>query len=193
MNDATLSVLKLIRDFPKGTEITIPCRGEWECMLTSCCSREWFTATVQCPETDNDGNPTGRYKFFTVKTSDRHGPPKVTQEPTLGIPCRAAGVDIHGHIISGLVIDADGKITKRLQWSYIVFVEKRDFEITPTGLLFVQDPAGTKFLVGRLRALFLPDKNRLDGYIGVFGPSDPDNIKPVKILNMEDLLSLASL
>ena len=148
---------------------------------------------IHHPETDEDDNPTNRDKFFTVDTvySD-FGAPMVIQEPTLGIPCREAGVDIDGRIVGALVLDSDGKVVKRFSWSKLVFVEKRGFEITPTGLLFEQDPTGTKFLVGRLRAFFLPDKNRMDGYVGIFGPSDPKDIKPVKILEMEDLL-LASL
>ena len=93
----------------------------------------------------------------------------VIQEPTLGIPCREAGVDIDGRIVGALVLDSDGKVVKRFSWFKLVFVEKRGFEITPTGLLFEQDPTGTKFLVGRLRAFFLPDKNRMDGYVGIFG------------------------
>jgi hypothetical protein len=191
MNNITFGVLNMVKDLPKDTEIMIPCRDGWECMLTR--RHEGFDINIRFPETSEEGDPTGRYKFFAIDTSGRpYGAPIVVQEPSLGVFCRDAGVDIDGRIVGALVLDADGKITQRFSWSKLVFVEKRGFEITPTGLLFVQDPAGTKFLIGRLRAIFLPDKNRFDGYVGIFGPSDPNNIKPVKVLEMEDLL-LASL
>lgn len=192
MNDATLDILNMAKDLPYGTAITIPGRGGWQCVLTR--QHQGFDFTLECPEVDNDGEPMGRCKFFIVDThGEQYGAPKVFQEPTLGVFCRNAGVDIDGRIVGALVLDVDGKITKRFSWSKLVFVEKRGFEITPTGLLFEQDSSGTKFLVGRLRALFRPDRNCLDGYVGVFGPSDPSKAdEPVKILEMEDLL-LASL
>lgn len=192
MNDATLKVLDMIKDLPELYEIVIPGRGDWRCVLTR--QHQGFDFTLECPEIDDDDEPTGRCKFFIVDTRDNQfGAPKVFQEPSLGVLCRNAGVDIDGRIVGALVLDSDGKVVKRFSWSKLVFVEKRGFEITPTGLLFEQDQTGTKFLVGRLRALFLPDKNRLDGYVGIFGPSDPSKAQePVKILEMEDLL-LASL
>lgn len=184
MNDVTLKVLEMIADLPEGTEITIPGRGGWECVLIRC--HQGFDFTLRCPETDADDDPTDRYKFFSVDTSgNKYGAPIVIQEPTLGVLCRAAGVDIDGRIVGALVLDSDGKVFKRFSWSKLVFVEKRGFEITPTGLLFEQDRAGTKLFVGHLRALFLPDKNRLDGYVGIFGPTKPQQ---VNVLEMEDLL-----
>ena len=34
-------------------------------------------------------------------------------------------------------------------------------------------------------AVFLPDKNRLDGYVGVF---KPEPVEIIKVLEMEDLI-----
>ncbi len=192
MNDTSLKVLEMVKDLPYGTKITVPGRGGWECILTR--HPRGFDFMIHHPETDEDDNPTDRNKFFIVDTiGSECGDPVIIQEPTLSVPCRNAGVDIDGRIVRAIVLDAEGKITKRLSWSKLVFIEKRGFEITPTGLLFEQNPAGTKFLVGRLRALFLPGKNYLDCYVGIFGPSDPSKAQePVKVLEMEDLL-LASL
>ncbi|MBI5023362.1 MAG: hypothetical protein HZC05_04395 [Candidatus Magasanikbacteria bacterium] len=188
MNDATLKVLEMVKDLQEGIRITIPGRGGWEYVLTR--RHQGFDINIRCQETSEEGDPTGRDKFFTVDTMyNEYGAPIVVQEPTLGVLCRDAGVDIDGRIVGALVLDDDGTIIKRFSWSKLVFVEKRGFEITPTGLLFEQSHIGVKFLVGHLRALFLPNKNRMDGYVGVFGPDKPTQ---VKVLEMEDLL-LASL
>lgn len=184
MNDISLRVVEMVKDLPEGTAITIPGRGEWRITLVR--RHDGFDLLHYCPADEDDEEGYGFGKFFCYSTDHNpHGAGKIIQEPTLGVECRAAGVDIDGRIVGALVLDADGKVIKRFSWSKLVFVEKRGFEITPTGLLFVQDPAGTKFLVGRLRALFLPDKNRMDGYVGVFGPTKPQQ---VKVLEMEDLL-----
>ena len=185
MNDASLKVLEMVKDLPEGTAITIPGRGEW--LITLVQRQEGFDLFHYCPADEDDEEGYGFGKFFCYSTEGNpHGAGKIIQEPTLGIPCRAAGVDIDGRIVGAIILDAGGRVIQRFLWSKLVFIEKRRFTISRNGcLLLAGSPAIEPDPNLFLRALFLPDKNLLDGYVGVFGPTKPEK---VKVLEMEDLL-----
>lgn len=122
----------------------------------------------------------GGEKFFAVTTEGNpYGAPIVIQEPSLGVPCQSCGVDIDGMIVGALIV-VMGKVVERFSWSTVIYIKKGQFVISPDGQLTVNDQPR-----GWLRAVFLPDKNRMKGFVGVFGPEKPDT---VKVLEMEDLL-----
>lgn len=156
-----------------GQQVVIPGRGGWEIVLTK--RENGFDLTHR--------NPTGEggYKFFAYDTTGNpHGAGMIVQEPTLGVPCRNYGVDVDGTLVGALVLGEDGKVRERFSWSNVVFMKKGKFSISPEGELKVNDEAK-----GHLRAVFLADKNRIRGYVGVFGPAKPGQ---VKVLEMEDIL-----
>ncbi len=127
-------------------------------------------------------NPTeGGYKFFQYSTVDnKYGAGMIEQEPTLGVPCRNCGVDVDGTIVGALVLDEDGKICERFSWSNLVYAQKGEFLLSNQDELKVNGK--TK---GFFKAIFLADKNRIKGYVGVFGSAKPEQ---VKVLEMENLL-----
>jgi len=84
-------------------------------------------------------------------------------------------------ITGAIVLDGDGKVSGRFSWSNIVFAKKQTFSISAEGELVVNGASE-----GFLHAVFLADKNRLTGYVGVFKPVKPE--QPVRILEMETLV-----
>ncbi|MDP1884141.1 MAG: hypothetical protein Q8L10_02130 [Candidatus Moranbacteria bacterium] len=120
----------------------------------------------------------GGEKFFTFSTvGNPYGAGKIVQERTLGISTE------HGRIVGALILDESGKIVERFSWSNAVYAKRQTVEIV-AGELFI---AGAS--KGHLAAAFMPDKNRLDGLVGIFKPTKSET---VKVLEMEDLL-LASI
>lgn len=79
------------------------------------------------------------------------------------------------------MLNADGAVVGRFSWSNVVFVKHQTISINDeTGALIVND-----VFQGYLKAAFSPDKNRLDGCVGVFVPERPAG--PVKYVEMETL------
>lgn len=157
----------------KDAQVIVELRGGWKARIFG---TEDGTDIRLFNPTDEGGE-----KFFAVTTrGNPYGAPMVVQEPTLGVPCRNCGVGVDGNIVGALVLNEDGEIVERFSWSNLVFMKDGEFEIDSDGLLTVNGD-----FEGYLVAVFLPDKNRMQGYIGVFGPNKPESIK---ILEMEDLL-----
>ncbi len=133
--------------------------------------------TVYNPTPDGKGE-----RWFKVDTTGNpYGAPMVIQEPSLGIPCRNAGVNVDGHIVGALVVDGSGRITERFSWSNVVFIKGGKVDISSEGELRVNDEPK-----GYLKIVFLADKNRIQGYVGVFVPQKP--VGAAKVIEMEDLL-----
>lgn len=136
-------------------------------------------------------NPTGdgRLKFFSYDTTGNpYGAGKIVQEPSLGVSLQDAGIHIDivgaelaGRIIGAIVLDAESKVVGRFSWSNVVFARKQALSISNDGELVID---GTS--QGYVHAIFLPDKNQLDGYVGVFRPTRPT--KPVQVIEIETLL-----
>ncbi len=117
-------------------------------------------------------------KFFVFSTvGNPYGAGKIVSERTLGIDTDA------GRIVGALVLDNSGKIAERFSWSNSVFMKNKTVAIDG-GELFVGGASK-----GYLAAAFMPDKNRLDGMVGIFKPAKSE---AVKVLEMEDLI-LASI
>lgn len=165
---------KLMEKMAIGEFITIPGRGGWKIKSTK--TKEGFDTELFNPTSDGKGK-----RWFSINTKDNpYGAPIVIQEPTLGILCKDVGVDIEDTVVGALVIGNSGKIEERFSWSNIVFMKKLKFSITKKGELIINGKSK-----GFLSLLFLPDKNRMKGYVGVFTSKKPEK---VKILEMEDLL-----
>ncbi|MCD4704671.1 hypothetical protein K8R66_01195 [bacterium] len=157
-----------------GEHITLPGRKGWFYEYTK--REEGFDVKVYNPTKDGKNE-----MFFTIDTSGNlYGAPEVIQETTLGIPCKNVGVNIDGNVIGALVVGASGKIDERFSWTNVVLMKNLSLSISEEGELLIDSKSK-----GFLRLLFLPDKNRMKGYVGVFTPTQP---KQVKIIEMEDLL-----
>jgi hypothetical protein len=164
---------EILEKLEVGEQVVIPGRGGWEMVVKRC--EDGFDFTHRNPVEE------GKYKLFVYNTSGNpYGAGMIVQEPTLGVACRNCGVDVDGAIIGALVLGEDGKIRERFSWSNLVFMKKGEFSISGEGELKVNGEAK-----GCLRAIFLADKNRIKGYVGIFGPAKPEK---VKVLEMEDLL-----
>ena len=151
----------------------VACRKGWVCQLTK--TSEGFDVTLFNPV---EG---GGQKFYNVSTAGHpYGAPMVNQEPTLGIPCRKAGIDVNGNIVGAMILDDKGKVIERFSWSNIVYAKGQTLDITSDGQLIVGGQPK-----GFVQKIFLPDKNRLRGYVGVFGPQKAES---VRIFEIEDLL-----
>ena len=138
----------------------------------------------------------GTRKFFVYTTTGNpYGAGKIIQEPDLALYPKP--FDNTTPVVGALVLNLEGKISERFSWSNLQLIQKRQVSLLLKGEefeLLISDPqTGEMVSKGWLRALFLSDKNRMAGYVGVFDPVYDHVVgKPVKILEMEDLL-LASL
>ncbi|HSR89190.1 MAG TPA: hypothetical protein VLK22_02190 [Candidatus Udaeobacter sp.] len=164
-----------------GETLTIPGRGGWVMKVTCVKPGVEFDFKHVNPVAD------GGEKFFTYNTyGNPYGAGKVYNETTLGVSCRDCGVAIDGNIVGAVVVGDTDKVEDRLSWSNIVYAKSSSFSVGPDGKLIVN---GSQYK-GYLHAVFLADKNRIDGYVGVFRPTKP--VGAVKVLEMEQLV-LASL
>lgn len=186
-----------------GENWDTPLRKGWRIKFTK--TEDGFDVKIYNPAADNKGE-----MFFVVDTSNNpYGAPEVIQETTLGIPfqvtdgSKTTGVyntngelkianhnflistnpireTIEDKIVGALVIGKSGKIEERFSWTNVIFMKNLSLFISEEGELFINDKSK-----GFLHLLFLPDKNRMKGYVGVFTP-EKSNL--VKIIEMEDLL-----
>ncbi|OGL65617.1 hypothetical protein A3B21_03070 [Candidatus Uhrbacteria bacterium RIFCSPLOWO2_01_FULL_47_24] len=170
-------VLNLLSKLGIGESVTLPGRGGWMMRVTVCDTGYDFTHR----------NPTdqGQSKFFNYTTvGNPYGAGKIKQEPSLGVQCRNCGVEVDGAIVGAIVLNDEGKVTARFSWSNLTFPpdpsKAKVFSISAAGELTV---AGVSH--GYVAAVFLADKNRLTGYVGVFKPVKPAT---VKVVEMETLL-----
>jgi len=123
----------------------------------------------------------GQKKFFEYSThGNPYGAGKIIQEPSLGIPLGNIGIDLDDFLVGMLVIDSSGKVVERFSLTNAILMKKQIIHVSSSGELFVN--GSTK---GFLTILFMPDKNRLSGYVGVFSFKKSGK---VKIVEMEDLL-----
>lgn len=122
--------------------------------------------------------------FFEVSSvGNLYGAPVIVQEPTLKVPCCKAGVDIAGDIIGAIVLNEEGRVVERYSWSNLVYMQGKKFEITFGGQLFVGEGEAA-ISKGYLQILALVDKNRIVGYVGVFGPRKPEKVETREMLDL---------
>ena len=171
-----MSERKIIELKP-GREITIKGRGGWVYEITG--NQEGADIRVHNSTSD------GQKKFFEFSThGNPYGAGTFVQEPSLRVPFADVGMNIDGFVVGALVLDSAFQIVERFSWSNLQFMQERVFNITNEGELLIDGVSK-----GYLTVVFMPDKNRLVGHVGVFAPEKPQT---VAIIEMEDLF-LASL
>ncbi|MCX6779463.1 MAG: hypothetical protein NTU97_04555 [Candidatus Magasanikbacteria bacterium] len=177
--DVTADVGEMISLTP-DQRVVLDGRGGWKIALS-------FNDKGELELEHFQPHESGAKKFFAYSTEgNQYGAGKIFAEPSLAVPVLEKGFLLTG----ALVLDEKGKVTNRFSWSNLVFIQKRRFEVTKSNRLLVSDPASGEMVpMGYLRVLFLTDKNRMTGYVGVFTPI---RTRTVRILEMEDLL-LASI
>ncbi len=163
----------LIQKMEKGEKMLFFNRGGWQTELLLVKDGIF---DVKIHHLSKEGNEL----FFNIETkNNNYGAPLVVQEPSFGIPCdKITDNALKGFIVGALIVE-EGKITERFSWSNL-FLKGLTFNISSSGELKVNGKSR-----GFLSLLFLPDKNRMEGYVGVFTPQAP---KKIKVVEMEDLL-----
>jgi hypothetical protein len=166
-----------------GESISLPLGTQWALELTRT-SEGRIDATMYNPVLDAEGNEVGR-KFYQMSTvGNPYGAPMIIQEPSLGIPCRDAGIDLVGNLIGFVAFGEDGALVLRTSLSKLTYSpkpeERASYSVSPEGEVVV----GGKSL-GYVNAVFLPDKNRMQGYAALVRPNRPNG--PVKVLEMEQV------
>jgi len=157
-----------------GQSLTVPGLQGWKTKVTK--KENGFDTKIYHPTEDGKCE-----MFFTIDTSGNpYRAPEVIQETTLGIPCKEIGINNDGNVVGALVIGVSGKIDERFSWTNVVFMKNLTFSISEEGELLIDGKSK-----GFLQLLFLPDKNRMKGFVGVFIPKKS---KEVKIIELEDLL-----
>jgi hypothetical protein len=149
-----------------GEVLEIQGRGGWTYRLIG--TEKGADIRISNPSGD------GGEKFFAVDTAGHpYGAPTVYQEPTLGIATKTVkGVEIDGNIVGALVLGPEGTVTERFSWSNLVYIKRKSLTITADGELVIDGHSK-----GFLNLLLLPDKERLNGYVGVFAPAKPEKIR----------------
>ncbi len=162
-----------LKDLEIGESIILPVKGGWELRITAAKNGLEFK---HYNPWKGDRN---KEAFYTYSNRNPNGSGMMDQEKTLGIPCRECGINNDGRIIGILVTDEVGKIVDRFSLSKIVYLQERNLNITENGEVKINEESK-----GFVHLLFLPDKNRLDGFVCITTP----NKQEVKIMEMEDLL-----
>lgn len=167
--------MEKLENLKPGEFIVVPGRGGWRIKLIK--TPDGFDVVHFNPIGDDEN----QQKFFRYSTiGNPYGAGMVEQEPTLGLTCRFCGVDIDGLIIGAIVMKED-KVSDRYSWSNLVLNQKKSFRITMEGELIVDGQSK-----GYLQAIFVADKNRIKGFVGVFTPEKPKG--KVRVLEMENIL-----
>lgn len=166
-----------------GESIHIQLGTQWALELTRT-SAERIDATMFNAVLDAEGNEVGR-KFYQMSTvGNPYGAPMLVQEPSLGIPCCEAGIDLEGGLIGFVAFGEDGALVLRTSLSKLTYSpkleERATYSVSSEGEVVV----GGKSL-GYINAVFLPDKNRMQGYVALVRPNRPNG--PVKVLEMEQV------
>lgn len=180
-------IIKNMNEMKNGQSVVIQGRGGWMIKLIK--TPKGFDLVHFNPIGDDEN----QQKFFRYSTTGNpYGAGMIEQEPTLGVTCRSCGVNIDGLIVGAIVmkesrviVDAivmkESKVSDRYSWSNLVFKQKKSFRITMGGELIVDGRSK-----GYLHAVFVADKNRVKGFVGVFAPEKSKG--KVRVLEMENLL-----
>ena len=159
-----------------GKSVIIPGRGGW--MIKLIRTAEGFDLAHFNPIKDDEN----QLKFFRYTTVDNpYGAGMIDQEPTLGVTCQSCGVDANGLIVGALITNENkNEIVERYSWTNLVLNQNKNFRITIEGKLIINGISK-----GYLQGIFLADKARMNGFVGIFSP---EKTKNVQILDMEGLV-----
>lgn len=168
----TATVQRLLQELAPDDTIGFPLRKGWAAEVVARGDGESWDIILR-------NLRDGQQLFYLVTTEHSpYGAPMIVQEPSYPVHYRKGDVDVR--IVGAIVRDAEGQVKDRFSWSNMVFMQGKMVELTPDGELKVDGES-----CGFLQAAFLPDMNRMQGYVGVFGPTKPEQ---VRVLEMEDLL-----
>lgn len=158
----------------KDETLKIELRGGW---YTEVRGNGDGTADI---ETYNLDPNTGRKRWYSVTSlGNKYGGPLMYEEPDLGIKLEDVGVPgIDDRLVGFVSFGPDGKV-ERKSFSNTVFMEKKTLDVTAEGALVINGE-----VVGYLAVIFMSNKARIKGYVGIFIPTKPS--EPVKIMEMED-------
>lgn len=161
-------------------QVIFDLRGGWKLRLWLNAEGSWEMEHFN-PVSETDK----RRKFFIYSTvGNPYGAGKIIQEPDLAL----VAPKINLPVVGALVLDQDGNIAERYSWSNLFFMKKIAADIDENNQLYLIDENGQPIFKGKLRALFLPDKNRMEGYVGIFDSVVERAEGPVRVLEMESLL-----
>ncbi len=166
-------VLKDLESLEIGESVIVPVKGGWELEITK------TENGLEFKHYNPWKGDRSKEAFYTYSNRNPNGSGMMDQEKTVGIPCRKCGIDSDGRIIGVLVTDNSEEIVDRFSLSKIIYVQERNLNITENGEVKIDEESK-----GFVHLLFLPDKNRLDGFVCITTP----NKQEVKIMEMEDLL-----
>lgn len=166
-------ILGDLKELGIGESVIVPVKGGWELEITS------TENGLEFKHYNPWKGDRRKEAFYTYSNRNPNGSGMMDQEKTLGIPCRKCGIDNDGRIIGVLVTDDSCKIIDRFSLSKIVYVQEKNIKTSPEGEIFINEESQ-----GFIGILFLPDKNRLDGFVCVTFPEK----REVRIMEMEDLL-----
>lgn len=175
MSNAQKQLEEVVAAMDVGEAIAIPGRGGWQIALTKVNTGGEIDLTHFNPVGDTDAR-----QFFQYTTvGNQYGAGMMVQEPTLGISLRNCGVDRDGRLIGAVVLDEHGAIKSGpdgkpapFGWSNLVFAQHRKFAVSGQGELLID---GVSY--GFLTLVFLADRKRIDGYVGVFTPLRPEAVR----------------
>lgn len=172
-----MNIKELLESSP-DKQVVLDLRGGWKLRL-------WLNTKGEVEMEHFQPNAEGRRKFFVYSTEGNpYGAGKIIQEPDLALVLPKINLPVVG----ALVLNEAGDIAERYSWSNLVFMKKSLFEIDENSQLTIVDENGQPHFKGKLRAVFLPDKNRMEGYVGIFDPVLERASGPVRVLEMETLL-----
>lgn len=128
------------------------------------------------------GGYDGRWEGFIIITDNPSGEPRIIREPSLSLPAP----DGVGQIVEATVIDINGNVMERLNWSELVFKQKREFSLSSEGDLIVDGN-----ICGRLVMLLTLSDYGHDGKLafkGIFlDDNDVENLPPPGVHDIETL------
>ena len=168
------SVREDFEDLEIGQAVIISVKGGWELKVTM------TERGLEFKHYNPWQGDRSKEAFYTYLNSNENGSGMMKQESTLGIPCRNCGIENDGRIIGALVTDDRCEIVDRFSLSKIVYVQEHDLGISPEGEVHIDGESK-----GFIGTIYLPDKNRLDGYVAVTFPQKPAEVRDIE---MEDLL-----
>lgn len=182
-------ILDALAQLGEGERVVIPREvlgAQWELAVTRTGERR-VDLTHRNPADDG----TSRFKFYTADTTGNpYGAMTFDQEPSLGIPCREAGIDMDGKLVGVVVLDEGSKVSLRGSWSKFVWSpkpeERMPYNISLDGEVFINNLS-----LGFIHGITLPDKNRMRGWVPVVRLGRPTG--PVRQFEMEDVAVAAIL
>lgn len=160
-----------------GDELVIGGRGGWEMVVEN--GDKGADFTHQHPIMRDDTFVGYAYFAYTTR-GNAYGAGMMEQEPTLGISLTSCGVSADGRLVGAIVVDEGINLLGRYSWSNHVYRQGATFSVGIDGAFTVNGVQQ-----GWLSQAILADKNRINGFVGVFTPGRPEQ---VELLELEQIV-----